>query len=116
VRLERGVHALSNAPHGVEWPKVRSARAGVEALLDSPGDHGRWPIDGLLELLAQRSEAGPLEERYRSSHFVAGPTYGTRCSTVVLLDRDGTLTFVERSFDSAARVTGEVRESFALER
>ena len=38
----------------------------------------------------------------------------TRSSTVVLIDRDGLLTFAERSFDAGARLTGEVRVSFAL--
>ena len=37
ARLGHGVHALSNAAYGVEWPKVRSARAGVEALLELRG-------------------------------------------------------------------------------
>ena len=50
-----------------------------------------------------------------SSHFVAGPVYGTRSSTAIVIDRDGLLTFAERSFDADARITSEVRTSFALE-
>ena len=110
VRLGRGVHALSNAAYGVEWPKVRSARTGVEALLASPA-----PLDALFDLLAQRGAPAQGEERYRTAHFIDGDTYGTRSSTVVLVDRDGVVTFVERSFDAAARLTGEVRETFVLE-
>jgi len=107
--LGAGVHALSNAAYGVEWPKVRSARAGMERLLES-----RDAVDGLFELLAERATAASAEERYMSSHFVAGPVYGTRSSTVVLIDRAGLLTFAERSFDADGRLTNEVRESFAV--
>jgi uncharacterized protein with NRDE domain len=110
ARLGGGVHALSNAAYGVEWPKVRSARAGVEALLAS-----RTPLEGLFEVLAWRGSAVQGEELYRTAHFVQGAVYGTRSSTVVLVDRDGAVTFAERSFDAAARLTGEVRYSFTLE-
>jgi uncharacterized protein with NRDE domain len=108
-RLGPGVHALSNAAYGVEWPKTASARAGVEALLATPE-----PVEPLFALLAQRGDAQG-DDRYRSAHFIAGEVYGTRSSTVVLIERDGTALFAERSFDSAGRVSGEVRERFALE-
>ncbi len=111
AELRAGVHALSNAAYGVEWPKVQSARAGMQRLLES-----RDAVEGLFALLAERASAANAEERYLSSHFVAGPIYGTRSSTVVAIDRDGVLTFAERSFDADALLTGEVRESFALAR
>lgn len=110
ARLGHGVHALSNAAYGVEWPKVRSARAGAEALLASQA-----PEDALFELLARRGPPAHGDERYRSAHFIDGETYGTRSSTVVLIDRDGVVTFAERSFDAAARLTGEMRETFTLD-
>jgi uncharacterized protein with NRDE domain len=109
ARLQRGVHALSNAAYGVEWPKVRSARAGMQELLES-----RAAVEGLFALLAERVSVRSAEERYMTSHFIEGEVYGTRSSTVVLVDRTGTLTVAERSFDSAARITHEVRESFEL--
>jgi uncharacterized protein with NRDE domain len=109
ARLGPGVHAVSNAAYGAEWPKVRSARAGVERLLESSE-----PVDALFEMLALRGAPAAGDEYYRTAHFIEGATYGTRSSTVVLIDRDGTLTFAERSFDAAARFTGEVRETFAL--
>jgi uncharacterized protein with NRDE domain len=108
-RLGPGVHALSNAAYGIEWPKTASARAGVEALLDASD-----PIEPLFALLAQRGDERS-EDRYRSAHFIAGEVYGTRSSTVVLIGRDGTAVFAERSFDASARVSAEVRERFALE-
>ncbi len=73
------------------------------------------PLEGLFELLATRSSAASAEERYRNAHFVTGPVYGTRCSTVVLIDDRGMLTFAERSFDAGGSLTGEVRETFAIE-
>jgi uncharacterized protein with NRDE domain len=109
--LERGVHALSNAAYGSDWPKVRSARDGVAALVDTAD-----PTDALFELLARRAPGAAGDERYRTAHFIDGDTYGTRCSTVVLIARDGTAIFAERTFDAAAHVTGEVRETFIVER
>jgi len=110
AQLGAGVHALSNAAYGVEWPKVRSARAGMERLLGAPD-----PVAPLFALLAERAAATTSEERYTASHFVAGPVYGTRSSTVIVIGRDGQLTFAERSFDADARITNEVEISFALE-
>jgi uncharacterized protein with NRDE domain len=109
--LQPGVHAFSNAPYGVEWPKTTSAKAAVEGLLAEDE-----PIEELFAVLAERGAGTTPEERYLSAHFVAGPIYGTRCSTVILLDADGTLTFAERSFDAAGEVTGESRATFAVER
>jgi uncharacterized protein with NRDE domain len=74
------------------------------------------PVEPLFALLAERDEAGAPERRYERAHFVVGPTYGTRCSTVVLVGADGGVTFAERSFDAAGLPTGEVRESFTLDR
>jgi uncharacterized protein with NRDE domain len=104
------VHALSNAPLGVHWPKIVSAGNGAAEILARDE-----PLEPLFDLLAERSSAEPAEERYRSTHFVVGPVYGTRCSTVILIEADGMATFVERSFDAGGLCTGEVRETFAVQ-
>ncbi|HET8699257.1 MAG TPA: NRDE family protein [Gammaproteobacteria bacterium] len=87
VRLSPGVHALSNAALEADWPKMRTARSGMEALTASAA-----PAEGLFELLARRS-AAPAADRYRSAHFIDGPVYGTRCSTVITIDAAGAVTF-----------------------
>ena len=110
-RLGAGVHSFSNAPAGVEWPKTASARAGVEPLLSSPS-----PIEPLFDLLAEREESSTPLERYQRAHFVVGPVYGTRCSTVMLVDWGGRVTFAERSFDTAGARVADVRETFQIER
>jgi uncharacterized protein with NRDE domain len=110
AELGAGVHALSNAAYGVEWPKVRSARDGMTRVLEAPD-----PVAALFALLAERAPAKTPEERYMASHFVEGPVYGTRSSTVIVIGRDSQLTFAERSFDASARITNEVRTSFELE-
>jgi uncharacterized protein with NRDE domain len=110
ARLATGVHALSNAPLGVDWPKTTSARASVAQSL-----HVADPLERLFAVLAERSTADSAEERYRSAHFVTGPVYGTRCSTVILIDAHGRVTFGERSFDAGGALSGEVLETFLLE-
>lgn len=111
TRLGTGLHSFSNAPAGVEWPKTASARSGLQRLLSSAS-----PLEPLFELLAERDDSGtPPSERYQRTHFVVGPVYGTRCSTVVLVEEGGRATFAERSFDVAGHCIGEVCESFEIE-
>ena len=57
------------------------------------------------------AEVGPGEsrlERARSARFIRGEVYGTRSSTVLLVERDGAVVFEERSFDPRALETGRV--------
>jgi len=111
ARLGAGLHAFSNAPPGTVWPKTISALTGAEQLLTDTA-----PLEPLFGLLARRDNSGPAELRHQRTHFVVGPSYGTRCSTVVLVDSRGELTFAERTFDASGALVGEMRETFSLER
>ena len=77
------------------------------------------PLEGLFDLLATRSSSESAEERYYGAHFMTGPVYGTRCSTVILIDDQGGLTFAERSFDAERVAHGrgprDVRDRVAAE-
>jgi uncharacterized protein with NRDE domain len=42
-------------------------------------------------------------------YFIVSPVYGTRSSTVVLVDNDGGIEFVERRFDPDGAETGTSR-------
>lgn len=61
-----------------------------------------------------RTGIGLAWERLLSSAFIVSGEYGTRSSTVVLMTRDGAVTFVERSFGPNGVSTGEVRRAFRV--
>ena len=99
------------------WPKLASAKATfAKALASLPA---RAPF---FELLADREivpdshlpETGvPLEwERILSAIFVKAEGYGTRASTLLVRQRNGQTTLVERSFDASGLASGEVSETF----
>jgi uncharacterized protein with NRDE domain len=106
--LPSGIHTLSNGGLDELWFKeVRlasalerwlAADAAPEMLLDDLGD----PVP----------DPEQADSPY-SSVFIVNPDYGTRCSTVVAVDRDGRGVIVERSFDPAGAETGTVRLDFA---
>ncbi|OIR12574.1 MAG: hypothetical protein BEU05_03030 [Marine Group III euryarchaeote CG-Bathy2] len=106
--LEPGIHALSNAPPGTEWPKVVAGRDALRVALRGPEPDP----EALFAILADRSV--PIAGEPWSAAFVATPEFGTRCSSLLLVGRDGRVEFRERSFDSRGGVTGEVCESYAL--
>ncbi|MGH8246856.1 MAG: NRDE family protein, partial [Gammaproteobacteria bacterium] len=74
-------------------------------------------VESLFMLMADRSVPGDGElpdtgvgiewERRLAPAFVTAGHYGTRSSTVVILERDGTIHFTERTFDSTGAQTGE---------
>src|SRR6516162_6929397 len=112
--LPPGVYGLANESLDTPWPKLQRVRSGFEAWLrpgTSPG------AEALFALLADRRPAedalpahtGPLPHEWAralSAPFVLHPQYGTRCSTVVLLEGDGRLYIAERRFDSAGAASG----------
>ncbi len=109
ARLGDGVYALSNAALGDDWPKTRIARAGLQRLLEH-----EMPLEPLFDLLTTRAPATEQADRYRDALFIDGAEYGTRSSTIVLIDGTGTLTFAERSFDATGKQIGEVRANMTL--
>lgn len=118
--LDAGVYGLSNAQLDTPWPKVRRARGAMQAWLDS-GLH-EW--EGLIAALADDVQAPDAElpdtgvgldtERLLSPPFIRSPGYGTRCSSVVRIDRQGRAEFFERRYDASAVVSGESIEHFTL--
>jgi len=113
-----GVHGLSNADFNTPWPKTRALMARIEAWL--AGD--ATDIEPLFAALVDEQRAadallpdtgiGLERERWLSSAFIRGERYGTRASTVVLIDRAGTGTIVERRFGPDGRSDGQTALRF----
>jgi uncharacterized protein with NRDE domain len=105
ARVTAGIHGLSNHLLDTPWPKVERGRAAMAQALAQPRD---GIIENLFEALGEERRAEDHDlpstgidlewERVLSSAFIATPAYGTRASTVVLIDRSGAITFIERSF------------------
>jgi uncharacterized protein with NRDE domain len=118
--LAAGVYGLSNAQLDTPWPKVCRARLAMQNWLDS----GLREWDALLEALADDRQAPDAElpetgvgldtERLLSPPFIRSPGYGTRCSSVVRIDRQGRAEFFERRYDAGGVVSGESSEHFTL--
>jgi uncharacterized protein with NRDE domain len=113
--LDAGVYGLSNEFLDTPWPKLERVRRGFEAWLGKR--RGASPVE-LFELLEDRTRVTddahlPATgvsrewERVLSAPFVEHPEYGTRSSTVLLLEADGTTYLGERRFDPRGRRTGE---------
>ncbi|MEB0042137.1 NRDE family protein [Pseudomonas sp. MH10] len=101
-RLEAGVYGLSNAGLDTPWPKLLKAKA---ALLAELGDPQPSALLGLLRdpEIAPVAElpdtgVGLTTESLLSSVFIASPTYGTRASSALIVNADGSRHFTEHSF------------------
>jgi uncharacterized protein with NRDE domain len=116
--LSPGVYGLSNALLDGPWDKVERSKRRLDELLGNDD----VSIATLLRLMDDRNRgpAGEVEHGrldFDTAHaitapFIVLPEYGTRCTTVVLVDSDGRWQFFERRFDSRGRCTGESEFSF----
>jgi uncharacterized protein with NRDE domain len=120
-RLQPGIHGLSNHLLDTPWPKVTRGKRALEALLEE--EKGMSP-ETLFALLADRTRppddhlpdtgVGLAWERLLSPLFIESPAYGTRSSTVLLIDRKGNVNFIERVFNGAADPSITVRFAFRI--
>jgi uncharacterized protein with NRDE domain len=117
--LGPGVYGLSNHLLDTPWPKVRNAKSALGAAL------ARLPDEGpLLELLRDERRADDAQlprtgvsldwERLLSSAFIRASGYGTRCSSILLIDRHGGVRFSEWSWDVAGALSGQVEHRFEI--
>ena len=117
--LPPGVYGLSNATLDTPWEKVERSKNKLQGLIDA----GAVNETSLLRVLGDK-EKGPVDEvksdrlPFATAHaitapFIVWPEYGTRCSTVVLADRNGRWSLVERRFAADGSKSGESRFSFS---
>lgn len=99
--LQPGIYGLSNASLNSPWPKLQTLcqrleanlSADSETLLDLLKDSNEYPD-------AQLPDSGvSLEwERRLSATFILGEDYGTRASSLLIIDADQNISFREQSF------------------
>jgi uncharacterized protein with NRDE domain len=113
--LAPGIYGLSNRQLDTPWPKLLRARDRFERELAV--DHPK--PEALMRMLSDRCVATDGElpdtgvglewERLLSSAFIVSDSYGTRCSTVVLIGSDGHVTVEECSHAPDGGVAMRVR-------
>ena len=114
-----GIHGLSNHLLDTPWAKVKRGKRALEDLL--VGETKITP-EQVFPILEDRTPAADDElpdtgvglelEKVLSAAFIRTQYYGTRSSTVLLVERTGNLTFVERSFNPRDESQKETRYEF----
>jgi uncharacterized protein with NRDE domain len=105
TELKEGIFGLSNHLLESPWPKIQKGKEKLTRVLE--GD--QVTLATLFQLLYDDHVApdellpntgvGLLRERALSSMFIKSPGYGTRCSTVILVDYEDNVTFAERVYN-----------------
>ncbi len=103
VPLSAGIHGLSNGHPGEPWPRKTSMEAALSGWIDRDATS-----EELFTLLRDES----LLDDGGVPIFIKAPVYGTRCSTVVLVDHQGQGSITERRFQPDGSDAGEVRIDF----
>ncbi len=105
TEIEPGIHGVSNALLDMSWPKLDQAKKDLADVIEQ----GNFDQEQLFELLKNENKPPepqlpntgiPLEwEKAVSSVFIKTEDYGTRCSTLLLIDNENKATFIERRYD-----------------
>lgn len=118
--LSAGIYGLSNALLDTPWPKVLRTKEAMAAWC-ARADTDIAPLFAMLgDTRVAPDDALPAtgipqeRERLLSAPFIVSETYGTRCATVISVDRDGGAHIVERTFDPRGAIVGTAEYRFAV--
>ena len=119
--LKPGIYGLSNHLLDTPWPKVVRGKKAIERLLsetDDPKPSAFFDILSDREVPEDRllPDTGiSLEwERMLSPLFILSPNYGTRASTLVLIDQQDRVVFMEKTFGPGARQLSQTKKKFHI--
>lgn len=105
-KLDKGIYGLSNHLLDTPWPKVERGKSKFRevisteeikatSLFDFLYDEQKAPDNQLPE-----TGVGIERERALSSMFIKMKGYGTRCSTIVLVDKKNCVSYSERIYNT----------------
>lgn len=102
--IPNGIHGLSNHLLDTPWPKVKHGKAQFQSILNSEIN-----AEILFRFLNNEEKApdsllpdtgiGIERERALSSMFIKTNGYGTRCSTVILINHKKEVSFTEHVYN-----------------
>jgi len=121
-KLSSGVYGLSNRLLDTPWPKVTRSKDAMARLISEQEGPSQ---DALFHLLQDRTVAGDDQlpgtgvgmawERILSSIFITSPTYGTRSSTIILIDQHNFVTFTEKTLNADPEHAASVTYQFQIQ-
>lgn len=121
--LDSGIYGLSNANLDSAWPKLDLGKTELARYCKQSKSLDN---DHLFALLSNEQVAADEDlpstgvslewEQTLSSIFIKTDVYGTRSSTVLLLDNDNRVHWEERSYSPSKELTNVNKQEFALER
>ncbi len=120
--IEAGIYGLSNSLLDTPWPKLVRGKEKFKEIIKSKD---KIDLEGLYDILFDRwlpedkelPETGiDIEwERTLSPIFIESTNYGTRSSTVLLVDNSDKVTFVEKKLrDIHTNEWNEVKYEFVI--
>jgi uncharacterized protein with NRDE domain len=121
-KLSPGIYGLSNHLLDTPWPKVvkgkdQLAKLISQNILPEPEEFFAMLGDRTVASDSELPDTGVGLERERmlSPIFISSPGYGTRSSTILLIDRNDLVTFMERTFNRETTHASTVRYDFQIE-
>lgn len=115
-KLAPGVYGLSNALLNTPWPKTQRTAQAIAALLTGQGTKEALDPKKLVAVMQDRTPVpdptlpntgvGLARERLLATPFIVSPTYGTRCTTVLMRHRNGSQWVQEETYDAAGQTVG----------
>lgn len=120
IEIDKGTHGVSNHMLDTPWPKVQK---GKQQLRDYVMSEQYLDENKLFDILYDSEQAqddqlpntgvGIELERILSPLFIRTPHYGTRSSTILLIDKDDHVTFIERTYQNGKH-KGDARFTFQI--
>lgn len=111
--LEPAVYGVSNGPLDAPWPKTLHLKSQLTRWLTAGAEDPRALFAALRDELLPSAGLPPTDvsdvpqEARASPVFISNPVYGTRCSTIIAVDANGTGIIAERRFDASGATVGE---------
>ncbi len=110
-KLEPGIYGLSNSLLDTPWPKLESGKK----LFSEMVSHEDLDENALYQMMTDQKKAPDHKlprtgismemERKLSSRFIKIDNYGTRCTSLLTIDKDGLVNFSEKSYEQNSKLT-----------
>ncbi len=114
IKLEKGIYGVSNHLLDTQWFKVRKGKSLFEELLNKDEIN----VDNIFNILKDEEKASDNElpktglsrelEKEISSIFIKTKNYGTRSSTVLLVDYKDEVWLYERNYDNGEQKVSDI--------